>query len=77
MWRCSGLCLDGSRLLQGLVLGPQALFMLMQLCLPCCLVLLPQEPVSSLRRKQERVLAVQLCAQNLEGGDRDEEDLTS
>lgn len=77
MWRCSGLCLDGSRLLQGLVLGPQALFMVMQLFLPCCLVLLSQEPAASLQRKQERVLAVQLCAQNLEGGDRDEEDLTS
>jgi len=44
--------------------------MLIQLFPVCCLIMLSQEPVSSLRRKLERVLAVQLCAQNLEGGDR-------
>lgn len=43
--------------------------MLIQLFAVCCLILLSQEPVSSLRRKLERVLAVQLCAQNLEGGE--------
>ena len=53
------------------------LFMVIQLFLLCCLVLLSQESVSSLGRKQERVLAVQLRTQNLEGGDGEGEDLTS
>ena len=57
-----------------LSLGSSVLSMLIQLFPVCCLILLSQEPVSSLRRKQESVLAVQLCAQNSESGDRDEED---
>lgn len=50
-------------------------FTVMQLA--CFLPLLSQESVSSLGRKQERVLTIQLGTQNLEGGEGEEEDLIS